>query len=226
MLLHGERPTSTAAASTRFTAAPSRGRRATTSATLLRWPGRQRSSALHYPGRTPIALAERVCRRVRRSDRFADGVDAGRGGGVDVRLPRRAQPPRNTHPQLIRHFDRSSLPQPRRTPRPEQRVFLGRSAALLRALPVEPASRKSHLTANLRLGRLGARPRCAVRALSGPVARDAGGVAAGLAGLPHFAPKAKRVIFLCMAGGPVAPRDLRLQAGPQGASAARRCRRR
>ena len=25
---------------------------------------------------------------------------------------------------------------------------------------------------------------------------------AGLEGLPHFAPRAKRVIFLCMAGGP------------------------
>jgi hypothetical protein len=28
------------------------------------------------------------------------------------------------------------------------------------------------------------------------------GVAPGIGGLPHFAPKAKRVIFLCMAGGP------------------------
>ncbi|TWT77646.1 hypothetical protein Pla123a_14420 [Posidoniimonas polymericola] len=49
-------------------------------------------------------------------------------------------------------------------------------------------------------------------ALAGLLARDAaasaspsaGGAAllGGLPGLPHFAPKAKRVIFLCMAGGP------------------------
>ena len=41
-------------------------------------------------------------------------------------------------------------------------------------------------------------------ALAGLLARDAAGeeTCGGLPGLPHFAPRAKRVIFLCMAGGP------------------------
>ena len=38
--------------------------------------------------------------------------------------------------------------------------------------------------------------------LAGPAAPTQRSVLDALAGLPHFAPKAKRVIFLCMAGGP------------------------
>ncbi len=39
---------------------------------------------------------------------------------------------------------------------------------------------------------------------------------------PHFAPRAKRVIFLFMQGGPVARRYVRLQAGPGRATTASR----
>ena len=42
----------------------------------------------------------------------------------------------------------------------------------------------------------------ALASLAKPDWRSAGQAKGGLPGFPHFAPKAKRVIFLCMAGGP------------------------
>ena len=46
----------------------------------------------------------------------------------------------------------------------------------------------------------------------------------GLPDLPHFAPKAKRVIYLCHVGSAVAPRSVRPQAGPATDGGARSCR--
>ena len=54
----------------------------------------------------------------------------------------------------------------------------------------------------------------------------AAGTPGALQGLPHFAPTAKRVIYLFQSGGPVADGSVRLQAAARTICAARSCPRR
>ena len=59
-------------------------------------------------------------------------------------------------------------------------------------------------------------PRCCATIQTRPDAQRRG----GLPGLPHFAPKAKRVIYLFQNGAPDARRSVRLQAGADAACTA------
>ena len=70
----------------------------------------------------------------------------------------------------------------------------------------------------------GARRRCSDRTLlaAAPADQARDPKTGGLAGLPHFAPKAKRVIYLHQSGGPSQLETVRLQAGARASSRARR----
>ena len=76
-------------------------------------------------------------------------------------------------------------------------------------------------------------PAATSSAAAGGLGAGRAGVAAGrraargdrrrLPGLPHFPPKAKRVIYLFQSGGAVAARPVRLQAEARRSCAARSC---